>query len=69
MSFYPYFSKYYKDVLKFNMRRDVRESAGLGSPPVYFTTNAAESINATLKRKVDYKESEWPEFIKIVKEF
>ena len=68
LSFYPYFCKYYKDVLKFNMRRDVRESAGLGSPPVYFTTNAAESINATLKRKVDYKESEWPEFIKIVKD-
>ena len=65
LSFYPYFCKYYKDVLKFNMRRDVRESAGLGSPPVYFTTNAAES---TLKRKVDYKESEWPEFIKIVKD-
>lgn len=44
------------------MLRSVRESVGLGSPPAIFTTNASESINASLKRKVNYKESEWPQF-------
>ena len=42
------------------MRRDVREA--VGSPPSIFTTNPSESINAELKRKVDYRESEWPVF-------
>ena len=46
------------------MRRDVREAAGLGSPPSTFTTSASESMNAELKRKVNYKESEWPLFNK-----
>ena len=33
--------------------------------PVYgiFTTNASESVNAILKRKVDYKKNELPVFI------
>ena len=34
----------------------------MGSPPKIFTTNASESINAVLKQKVNFKESEWPEF-------
>ena len=38
-----------------NMRKDLREKAGLGSPPCIFTTNASESINAVLKRKVNYQ--------------
>ena len=49
------------------MRKDVREKAGLGSPPSTFTTNASESINFVLKQKVDFKESEWPEFNEKVK--
>ncbi len=44
------------------MRRDLREACGLGSPPSDFTTNSSESINAALKRKVNHKESEWPQF-------
>ncbi len=27
-----------------------------------FTTNGPESLNVTIKRKVDYKESDWPQF-------
>lgn len=49
------------------MRKALRESVGLGSPPTIFTTNASESINAAIKRKVDYKESALPEFIKQMK--
>ena len=44
------------------MRKDLREAAGLSSPPTIFTTNPSESINAVLKKKVDYKRHEWPKF-------
>ena len=36
--------------------------------PSIFTTNASESINALLKRKLDYKKQELPVFIEKVKE-
>lgn len=49
------------------MRKDLRESVGLGSPPSMFTTNGAESINAAIKRKVDHKESDWPQFNEQIK--
>ena len=40
-----------------NIMRDLREAAGLGSPTI-FTTNPRESLNAILKKKVDYKQHE-----------
>ena len=42
--FYHYFSQYQADVVKYCMRKDLREAAGLGSPPAIFTTNPSESI-------------------------
>ena len=60
--FHSYFAKYQADVVRYHMRRDLREACGLGSPPSEFTTNSSESINAALKRKVDHKESDWPQF-------
>lgn len=60
--FYDYFSRYKAKAVCFTMRKDLRIKAGLGSPPKMFTTNASESINAVLKQKVNFKESEWPEF-------
>lgn len=60
--FYEYFRRYKVQKVCHNMRRDLREATGLGSPPAIFTTNASESINARMKRQVDYKESEWPTF-------
>ena len=62
LSFYDYFLKYYADVVCYNMLKDLRTVAGLGSPPAKFTTNGSESINALVKRKVNFKETEWPEF-------
>ena len=67
-SFFDYFCSKKADVVRYNMRRDLRESAGLGSPPGIFTTNASESINSMMKRKVSFKESEWPHFNDQVKE-
>ena len=37
-------------------------ASGLGSPPTIFTTNRSESVNAMLKKQVDYKQNEWPKF-------
>ena len=67
--FYPYFCKYQADIVKCHMRCGLREAAGLGSPPAIFTTNSSESLNSCLKRKVDFKQHEWPEFNKLMKEF
>ena len=50
-------------VLKSSMLKSVRQRCGLGSPPVAFTTNASESVNAMLKRKVDYRRNELPQFL------
>ena len=66
-SFYAFFNKYQSDVVKYHMRKDLRESVGLESPPSIFTTNGAESINAAIKRKVDHKESDWPQFNEQIK--
>ena len=56
------------EVIRNTMLRPVREECGLGNPPSIFTTNASESINALLKRKLDYKKQELPVFIEKVKE-
>ena len=60
--FHVYFCRYHGDVVKYHMRKDLRESAGLGSPPATFTTNSSESINTAIKRHVSSKESDWPTF-------
>ena len=66
-SFVVWFQKYKADLIKKKMLKPVRSGAGLGDPPLQFTTNASESMNAVLKRKVDYKKNELPEFLKQLK--
>ena len=66
--FYRYFKQYHATVVKHNMSRYVRESAGLGCPPTIFTTNCVESVNSLLKQKDNFKESEWPTFNSKLKE-
>ena len=50
-------------LLKQTMLRSKRRQAGLGDPPVAFTTNASESINALLKNQVQHKKSDVPLFL------
>ena len=50
-------------VIRDSMLKTVREECGLGSPPDPFTTNASETANSILKNRVDYKQSELPEFL------
>ena len=54
------------EVMCTNMIVYVRTLAGLGSPIEHFTTNSNESLNNLLKRKVDFKCSEWPQFNRIL---
>jgi len=66
--FIEYFMAKKAPLIRDTMLRSVREECGLGCPPDIFTTNASESVNAILKRKVDYKKNELPVFIDKVKE-
>ena len=60
--FFEYFLRFKPMIVCYNMRKDIRENVGLGSPPSIYTTNVPENINAIIKRKVDYKQSEGPKF-------
>jgi len=60
--FYAYFKTQYASIVRSTMLKGVRRAVGLGSPPAIFTTNPSESVNAVIKRKVDYKATEWPAF-------
>lgn len=53
--FYEWFCQYKIDGIVSGMLGPVREEAGLGMTPKSFITNACESMNAMLKRIVDYK--------------
>ena len=60
--FFEWFSVYEAEVFCTSMIASVRTLAGLGKPPETYTTNASESLNNLLKRKVNFKRSEWPQF-------
>ena len=47
------------DVMKESMILPVRELAGLGSPPITYTTNRNESMNNVAKLQADYQKSSW----------
>ena len=51
--FYDRFCQHQCESIVSGMLRHVRKDAGLGVPPSPFTTNASESLNAVLKRKVN----------------
>ena len=66
--FFDWFSQYKVENIVSGMLKPVRREAGLGNPPSLFTTNASESINAILKKKVDYKKNELHVFINHLKQ-
>ena len=57
--FYEWFVKNELDVMKTSMIASVRESAGLGSPPVPYTTNRNESMNKVAKSYADHQKVNW----------
>ena len=57
--FYQWLLKNEVEDMKVSMIASVRESAGLGSPPVAYTTNRNESMNKVAKSYADYRQSSW----------
>lgn len=66
-SFHAWFKMHSRDVIATTMLRPLRESAGLGSPPQAYYTNAIESKNNILKQQVQYKASQLPTFVEHMK--
>ena len=66
-SFCRWMKCYKSDTIKQTMLRSKRREAGLGDPPVAFTTNASESVNALLKVQVQHKKSDVPVFLEKLK--
>ena len=66
--FFDWLSQYKAENIVSGMLKPVRREAGLGNPPLRFTTNASKSVNAMLKRKVDYKKNELHVFINHLKQ-
>lgn len=60
-SFYAWFLKHCRENVAKYMLQDVREKAGLGSPPSPYYTNEVESKNKVLKEEVQYKSSQLPD--------
>ena len=68
ITFYAYFCTYYASIIRHTMLKELRVAVGLGCPPSIYTINASESVNAVIKRKVQYKVTEWPDFNNHLKE-
>ena len=66
--FIDYFVDKKARIIRETMIPSVRDGRRLGCPPDIFATNASESMNAVLKRKVDYKRNQLLEFVDILKE-
>ena len=66
--FHAWFTRYHAINMKHKILKGLREKVGLGSPPVQFTNNPNESVNAWIKEKVDYKKSEHPKLLSCSKD-
>ena len=60
---YNWFVEHSLSVITECMIQDVRQNAGLGSPPEPYYTNEVESKNKVIKEEVQYKKSDLPEFV------
>ena len=66
--FLEWFAKNKLLELESSMLKRIRQASGLGNPPEPFYTNDVESINRVIKRKTNYKTSEWPDFCRLARE-
>ena len=66
--FFDWFVQYESGIMKETILEPIRKAAGLKDPPVQFSMNASESVNAVRKANVDCKCSELPAFIHKVEE-
>ena len=57
--FHQWLVKNEAETMKSSMISSVRESAGLGCPPLKYTTNRNESLNNVAKAQANYSRSSW----------
>ena len=55
-------------VIYHHVCKDLCDVTGLGFPLAMFTTNCLEAINSVLKKQVNYKKTQWPEFVQLMKQ-
>ena len=67
--FYDWFCLNYSTIFSESVVQSVRQSAGLGSPPVPFYNNRSESINKLLKKHVHHQKSSLPQFVRHLYKF
>ena len=60
---FVWFRSHKAELVKHSMLKDVRISAGLGTPLERFTTNAGESLNSLIKSGVHFQKSQLPDFV------
>ena len=66
--FFEWFVNNKLQALESSMLKSIRQASGLGNPPEPFYTNDVESVNRVIKRKTNYKTSDWPDFCKLARE-
>ena len=66
--FFSWFLKNKVEIMKNTMLKNIRQDAGLGSPPQVFTTNASETTNSIIKAHVSHKPSELMDFVQHLKD-
>ena len=67
--FYDWFCQNYSTIFSESVVQSVRQSAGLGSPPVPFYNNRSKSINKLLKKHVHHQKSGLPQFVRHLYKF
>ena len=65
--FFEWFTRNKSAQIINTMLKQMREEAGLGSPPAAFTTNASETVNSIIKSHVSYKSSQLVELTEKLK--
>ena len=65
--FYPWFEKHLVQVMKENVISPIRRIAGVGSPPEFYTQNAAECCNRIIKADAGHKMG-WSDFCLSIQE-
>ena len=58
VQFFEYLVNHYSSIFENTILKNIRSDVGLGFPPNIFTTNSSESLNAVIKKRLNYKESE-----------
>ena len=65
---FEYFVNHYSSISENTMLQNICSDFDQGFTIDIFTTSASESLNAVIIKRLNYKESEWPEFNEAMKD-